>query len=322
MNHGQLVRHKLRNNLQSLGLLALLALLLGSPAWAIGGEPLLWGTLLGVVILAAANPAVPPGLLMALYRARPVQPGEAPGLYRMLEALAHRVGLARVPTLYYLPSATVNAFATGRRDDAAILVSDGLLRRLDRRELAAVLAHEVAHIAHDDIRVMALADLVSRITAALSLTGQIVLLLMLPALVLGMDGLPWFPILILLAAPTLSALVQLALSRSREYEADRGAVELSGDPLALASALVKLEQAGRASWEQLLLPGRRLPEPSLLRTHPPTAERVERLRELASTHAAGFSSGAPLRLPPSEPLGWAGSPPRQPPRQHWTGLWY
>ena len=153
MNHGQLARHKLRNNLQSLGLLALLALLLGSPAWAIGGEPLLWGTLLGVLILAAANPAIPPRLLMSLYRARPVRPGEAPGLYRLLDALSQRAGLASVPQLHYLPSATVNAFATGRRDDAAILVSDGLLRRLERRELAAVLAHEVAHIAHDDIRV-------------------------------------------------------------------------------------------------------------------------------------------------------------------------
>jgi heat shock protein HtpX len=212
--------------------------------------------------------------------------------------------------------------ATGRRDDAAILVSDGLLRRLDWRELAAVLAHEIAHIAHDDIRVMALAELVSRITAALSLAGQLLLLLVLPALVLGMDGLPWFPILILLAAPTLSALVQLAVSRSREYEADRGAVELSGDPVALASALVKLEQTGSASREQLLLPGRRLPEPSLLRTHPPTAERVERLRDLASAHATGFSSGSPLRLPLAETSGWAGSPPRQPPRRHWTGLWY
>ncbi|WP_296703716.1 zinc metalloprotease HtpX [Thiocapsa sp. UBA6158] len=322
MNHGQLVRHKLRNNLQSLGLLALLALLLGSLAWVIGGEPLLWGTLLGVLILAAANPAIPPRLLMSLYRARPVRPGEAPGLYRLLDALSQRAGLARVPQLHYLPSATVNAFATGRRDDAAILVSDGLLRRLDRRELAAVLAHEVAHIAHDDIRVMALADLVSRITAALSLAGQLLLLLVLPALVLGIDGLPWFPILILLAAPTLSALVQLALSRSREYEADRGAVELSGDPVALASALVKLEQTGRASWEQLLLPGRRLPEPSLLRTHPPTAERVERLRDLASSHATGFSSGSPLCLPRSEPSGCAGSLPLQTPRRHWTGLWY
>jgi len=104
------------------------------------------------------------------------------------------------------------------------------LSRLNLRELAAVLAHETAHIANGDIRVMTLADLVSRITGLLGLFGQILLILALPALLLGVAGLPWGPILILLAGPMLSALVQLALSRNREYEADRSAVELSGDP--------------------------------------------------------------------------------------------
>jgi heat shock protein HtpX len=293
MDRGKLVRHKLRNNLQSLGLLAMLSLLLGYLAWALGGQPMLWGILLGLLILMVANPAASPRLVMALYRARPVRLGEAPGLYGILEVLAQRAGLAHFPHLYYLPSSVVNAFATGQRDDAVILLSDGLLRRLEWRELAAVLAHEVAHIAHGDIRVMTFADLVSRITAALSLAGQLLLLLALPALILGVEGLPWLPILILLSAPTLSALVQLALSRNREYEADRGAVELSGDPAALASALLKLEQAGRPYWEQILMPDRRVPDPSLLRTHPPTAERVRRLFELAPRDAASAASRRP-----------------------------
>jgi heat shock protein HtpX len=322
MDREKIVRHKLRNNLQSLGLLAMLSLLLGYLAWALGGEPMLWGILLGLLILMAANPAASPRLVMALYRARPVRSGEAPGLYGILEMLAQRAGLAHVPQLYYLPSSVVNAFATGQRDDAVILLSDGLLRRLEWRELAAVLAHEVAHIAHGDIRVMTFADLVSRITAALSLAGQLLLLLALPALILGVEGLPWFPILILLSAPTLSALVQLALSRNREYEADRGAVELSGDPAALASALLKLEQAGRPYWEQILMPDRRVPDPSLLRTHPPTAERVRRIFELAPSDAASAASRRRLHLPVSEPLEWVGIVPRRRPRRHPSGLWY
>jgi heat shock protein HtpX len=296
--------------------------LLGYLAWVIGGEPMLHGTLLALLILAVLNPAASPRLVMSLYCARQVGSREAPGLYRLLDVLSQRAGLERAPQLYYLPSSVVNAFATGHRDDAVILVSDGLLRRLDWRELAAVLAHELAHIAHGDIRVMAFADLVSRITGVLSLLGQILLLLALPALLLGVAGLPWIPILVLLAAPTLSALAQLALSRSREHEADRRAVELSGDPMALASALVKFEQAGRPYWEQLLMPGRRAPEPSLLRTHPPTAERVRRLMDLVPKDATGLPSGSPLHFPVSEPSGWVGVAPRQRPRRHLTGLWY
>jgi heat shock protein HtpX len=169
---------------------------------------------------------------------------------------------------------------------------------------------------------MAFADLVTRITGLLSLVGQFMLVVSLPLWLLTDVNIPWIPILVLMLAPSLSALVQLALSRNREYEADRCAVELSGDPAGLASALEKLEYYQRGAWEQLVMPGRRIPDPSLLRTHPPTEERVRRLMEL----------GARERLSPPV-LDWSASQPRDPfaflarplprsPRWHLSGLWY
>jgi heat shock protein HtpX len=322
MHKARLNQHRLRNKVQSIVLLATLALLLGSLAWVIGGAPFAWGTLIGLLIVFIANPVGSPRLLVSMYSARPLHLEEAPRLYRILEELSRRAGLERIPRLYYLPSPVVNAFATGQRDDAAILISDGLLSRLDLRELAAVLAHETAHIANGDIRVMTLADLLSRITGLLGLFGQILLILALPALVFGIEGLPWGPILILLAGPVLSALVQLALSRNREYEADRSAVELSGDPRGLASALVKLERAQGPFWEQLVMPGRRMPDPSLLRSHPPTEERVRRLLELAQPERSGQPLSSRLILQDPDPYGWPEHPVRRRPGWHLTGLWY
>lgn len=317
MDHARLTLHRLGNRLQTLALLAVLALVLGALAWVIGGASMLWGTLLGLLVVALTDPVGSPRLLMSLYGARPVAPDEAPELAGVLALLTQRAGLTRVPQLYYLASPVVNAFTAGRREAAAILVSDGLLRRLDWPELAAVLAHEVAHIAHDDLRVMTVADLACRLTRVLSLAGQLVLLLSLPALLLGVWALPWVPLLVLLAAPSLSALVQLALSRQREYEADRGAVSLTGDPGALVAALVKLDASGRPVWEQILMPGRRLPDPSLLRTHPPTGERVRRLLALAPAPVA-----APLPVSCASPVHWVGGAPRQAPHWRLTGLWH
>ncbi len=194
--------------------------------------------------------------------------------------------------------------------------------QLEWRELIGVLAHELAHVANGDIRVMAFADTLSRITGVLALLGQALLILSIPALFLGFAMLPVGALLVLLAAPTLSALAQLALSRNREYEADRSAAELSGDPVGLASALDKLERYQGRFWEQVILPGRRLPEPSLLRTHPPTPQRIERLMELIP-HDGGWgrsisaSAGDPRELLELLPHRIGTTP-------HWhiTGLWH
>jgi len=321
MDRQRLLRHKVRNDLQQIGLLGVLALLLGYLAWVVGGEPFMWGTLSGVILLYLINPVASPRLLVRMYGALPLSPREAPGLYGILEALARRAGLARLPRLYYLPSRMMNAFATGRREDAAIVISDGLLRRLERRELVSVLAHELAHVANGDIQVMAFADTLSRITGLLALMGQVLVILSIPALLLGLATPPLVALLLLLAAPTLSALAQLALSRNREYEADRSAAELSGDPVGLASALAKLERYQGRFWEQMMLPGRNLPDPSLLRTHPPTQQRIDRLMELIPAGAPD----RPLSLPledPRELLALLARGGSRAPRWHITGLWH
>jgi heat shock protein HtpX len=320
MDQERLLAHKSANALQSTLLIATLAGLLGLLAWIIGGGTLLIMSLAMVVVLYLVNPAASPRLVTLLYPGRLLHPEEAPQQYALLTEIARRAGLPRVPRLYYIPSRVMNAFATGQRDDALVAMSDGLLRRLDLREQAGVLAHEVSHIANGDLAVMAFADLVSRVASTFGLLGQILFLLSLPtALVTGME-MPWLTLLVLLAAPTLSALVQLALSRNREYDADLAAAELTGDPAGLASALDKLERYQGRFWEQILMPGRRVPDPSLLRTHPDTEDRIARLLELVPRRR-------PRPLPFDDATGrdW---PPRfhavlpRHPRYRPPGLWY
>ena len=305
------------NALQATLLVITLAGLLGLLAWIVGGGQLAVFALGMVVVLYLANPAASPRLVMMLYPGRVLHPDEAPHQYAILAELARRAGLPRVPRLYYVPSSVMNAFATGRRDDAMVALSDGLLRRLDLREQAGVLAHEVSHVANGDLAVMAFADLVSRITGSFGLFGQILLLLSLPAALVTDVGVPWLALAILLAAPTLSALVQLALSRNREYEADLSAAELTGDPAGLASALEKLERYQGRFWEQILMPGRRVPDPSLLRTHPETADRIERLLALVPRPSR---SGLPLAEDASLP--GVGTPQPGRARYRLPGIWY
>ncbi len=285
MDKQRLSEHKLRNDLQSLLLIVGLGVLCTYPAWMLAGSFGAWLALLFVATTYVMNPAASPRLIMQLYRGEVITPHGSPHLYSVLKALAERAGLPRTPILYYLPSRLMNAFTSGSPDNAAIALSDGLLRRMDLRELAGVLGHELSHIVHEDTRVMAFADLAARITGYLSFTGLFLLILNLPLLLFTDVYIAWLPILVLLAAPSLSALLQLALSRTREFEADRVSAELTGDPEALASALNKMEHHQGRFLEGLLLPGQRIPDPSLLRTHPPTADRIQRLLDLRETRA-------------------------------------
>ncbi len=273
-------RHALANRIQSLLLLLAmggLMALLGSMFW--GREGAFWLlALCGVLILI--NPVASPGLILGLYRARPLSREQAPMLHAALEELSRRAELPRTPQLYYIPSQMVNAFSLGRGDQAVVAVTDGLLNSLDDRELIGVLAHEISHIANGDMWVMGLADLFSRMTAMLSLFGQFLLFVNLPMIMVSGHGIAWLPILLLIFAPNLSALAQLGLSRTREYDADLNAARLTGDPEGLAKALVKIEQKQQSLLGRILLPGQRIPEPSLLRTHPPTEERIRRLMAL------------------------------------------
>lgn len=314
LRHAQNVgaRHRWLNRLQT----ALLVLTLPGIAAVAGslllGDGGLWLALAAAGFTLLLEPAAASGLTLRLYGARPLHPDEAPDLWAVLRELAARAGLPAVPVPHYVPSGVVNAFATGSKHHAAIALTDGLLRSLTPRELTGVLGHEIAHIANEDLRVMGLADSISRLTHLLALLGQLAIVLSLPTLLLGVTEVNWPALLLLAVAPQLALLAQLGLSRVREFDADRLAAELTGDPHGLASALAKIERVSR-SWRAWLLPGWGNPEPSWLRTHPATAERIERLLELAPPPAMPPFPSA--RFVPEVTV----SP--RPPRWRTGGLW-
>ena len=311
LRHAQNVgaRHRWHNRLQTV---LLVLTLLGIAAVAgslLLGDGGLWLALAAAGFTLLLEPAAASGLTLRLYGARPLHPDEAPDLWAVLRELAARAGLPAVPVPHYVPSGVVNAFATGTKHHAAIALTDGLLRSLTPRELTGVLGHEIAHIANEDLRVMGLADSISRLTHLLALLGQLAIVLSLPTLLLGVTEVNWPALLLLAVAPQLALLAQLGLSRVREFDADRLAAELTGDPQGLALALAKIERESRA-W---LLPGWGKPEPSWLRTHPATTERIQRLRELADSMAPQPLHSSPFL--PDIPLA-----PR-PPRWRASGVW-
>jgi heat shock protein HtpX len=308
-------QHKLRNVAQSGILLGGMAGLVSLCAWSLVGlEGLVW-ILIGAVLGLILSPKVSPRLVLALYRGQELGPRQFPEGVRILQLLAARAELPRVPRIYYIPSAMMNAFAVGSRDNAVIAVTDGLLRAMSLRELAGVFAHELSHIRNNDLWIMSLADSISRLTVFMSYIGML-LFFGLPFILIVGGSLPWLLIPLLIFSPTISSLLQLALSRAREYDADLDAAGLTGDPVGLAAALEKLERGG-GIWEQLLLPGRRTPDPSLLRSHPTTEERIRRLLELRPP--AGT-----LELPSAGPFALPGGLVRvhRRPRYHITGTWY
>lgn len=319
MNESQWLQHKLLNVLQSALLVALPAFILGLLGWILGGPLIAGGAALMTVLSYFLNPVMAPHMMLRMYGGRMIYPREAPQLYDVLRELAERGGLPQVPVLYYLPSNVMNAFATGHRNRPAIGLSNALLQRMNLRELAGVLAHEVSHLRHEDIRIMTFADIVTRLTHLLSMLGQIYLLLSLPLLILGDYRINWLPVLLMIFAPFISALLQLALSRTREFNADLGAAELLGSPLPLAEALVKMEYYQGRWVEQILLPWNRVPEPSLLRTHPPTQERIERLLELQGRPNLGPAYEIPVR---HERPGFVSTGSIRPRRRFIWGLWY
>lgn len=306
-------QHRLINLTQTVALVAVLLGLTALVGGLLFGGVGVWvalGVGAGALLLPPAQAAQ---LTLRLYWARPIPPWQAPELTRWVVLLARRAGLPAAPRLYHVPSAMVNAFAVGSREDAAVALTDGLLRTLNERELAAVLAHETAHIANNDLRVMSLADSVSRLTSLFALVGQVLLLLSIPLLLVGEAVLSPLGLLLLLFSPQIAMLVQLGLSRVREFDADLTAARLTDDPEGLALALARLDRAER-SWRAWLFPGWGNPEPSWLRTHPPTAARIARLLSLPRPSVYLPRQLLSVDLPPA--------PPRSVrPRWYPGGLW-
>jgi heat shock protein HtpX len=235
-------------------------------------------------------------IALAAAQAQQVGPAEAPMLHRLADRLALQYRVPK-PRVYVSPDPSANAFATGRNPShAAIVVNEGLLHILDEEELYGVLAHEFAHVRNRDI-------LISSVVAVLA--GAITMLANLAQWGLmfggfrgrderdreGAGGLV-VGLLMILLAPIEAALIQLAVSRSREFEADHTGAEVSGDPMALASALRKLERATQVIPAQTTKPafahlyivnplgGRTLA--GLFTTHPPLEERIQRLEAMAA----------------------------------------
>lgn len=232
-------------------------------------------------------------IVLSMYGAKPLSESEAPELHEMLGRLARRAGIPK-PPLYLIPVDVPNAFATGRSPQhSAVAVTAGLLRHLNSEEIEGVLAHELGHIKHRDTL---LATVAATITALVSAASY---------------GLQWgalfgggsrdreghsnplmavIALILALLAPLVATLVQMAVSRTREYAADEFAARITGNPEGLASALLTLEAvAMKAPMPQLaatenmwiVSPLSGEDAVALFSTHPPTAKRVARLRELA-----------------------------------------
>ena len=329
MNVEQMRAHRRENRFQAIVLILGMALIMSSVGYALGGRQGVWFALVFSAISALLSPTISPKLILQMYRARPIDPRQAPELYQLFGELVDRAELTHAPALYYVPTRMLNAFAVGADRTAAVALTDGLMRVMSPRELAGILAHELSHVRYRDTQLMALGDVFSRMTAVISQIGQFLIILSLPAILFGATFISFWTLLVLVFAPVASTLLQLALSRSREFNADLGAIELTGDPAGLAAALEKLERAQHSSiWWRIFMPYR-VKEPTVLRTHPATAERIERLHELAGDVASGefpvvpaARTGPPFatterRIVP-QPLERI----RVGPRWHASGLWY
>lgn len=227
---------------------------------------------------------------LAAFQAKPTPREDAPELYARLDKLCDRAGIP-TPPLYVVPSESPNAFATGRDPDhAAIALTEGIINLLPDDELDSVIAHELTHVRNRDTLTQAVAG---TLAGSLTYLGRILTLgaLYFPVTRGGRRGNNPIAILFLLVvAPLTAGLIQMAISRTREYAADAGSAEITGNPLALVRALEKLEALGQKNpihgnpaFAPLFIVNPLTKEGMmrLFMTHPPTAERVQRLKELA-----------------------------------------
>ncbi|UCG14799.1 MAG: zinc metalloprotease HtpX [Deltaproteobacteria bacterium] len=231
-------------------------------------------------------------IVLTMYRAQELTPSEAPEIHRMVEDLAQRGGLPK-PRIYMIPSETPNAFATGRNPEHAVVaVTHGIIRLLEPDELRGVLAHELAHVKNRDILIGSIAATLAGVVMMLASMARF-------AAIFGFGGRDddngGGNILALIAlsilGPIAAMLIQMAISRSREYLADATGAKLSGHPRSLASALEKLASASQRMPMQQATPATAhifTVSPlsgggiaTLFSTHPPIEERVRRLREMA-----------------------------------------
>lgn len=278
----EIQNNKFENRLHSIFLVLGMTALMSLVGWLLFGRWGLFGALSITMIGIVFGPRMSAKLVLRMYKAQPINHFNSPALHRLFRELCKRAELPAKPGLYYIPSRMPNAFATGVGKNSAVAITDGLIRMLTPRELAGVLAHEIAHLRHHDTRVMGLADTIGRMTSFFSRLGLLMFFFCGANILMGGSGIQLVLVGILMFfAPTLIAIMQLALSRSREFNADMGAVELTGDPHGLASALKKLDpESSRNVIGKIFMPDQ-MKQPAMLRTHPPTEDRVRELMSVA-----------------------------------------
>lgn len=276
--------NKSSNSFQSFVLILFMSAILSVIGWVMFGT---WGVVVAIglaVFSVLFSPHISPRLVLKMYRAKPILPSQSPQVAEMFYMLCRRAELDPLPGLFYVPTKLPNAFAVGHDKSAAVAITDGLLRAMNPRELEGILAHEISHLWHRDTYVMGLADTIARVTSMMSRIGLIMMFFSLSTIFTGEDTM-WYLLrgMLLFFAPMVTVLLQLALSRSREFNADMGAVELTNDPYGLASALDKLERLAQPQsiWRKILMPGQKQTQPAILRTHPETEERIKRLLSIA-----------------------------------------
>jgi heat shock protein HtpX len=283
------------NQFKTVALLGLLSGLLVAIGYWLGGSG---GALIGLVIAAATNLFSwysSDKIALAAYRAQPVSQSQAPELYAMVERLCQRANLP-MPKLYVVPTAGANAFATGRDPNhAAVAVTQGIVNLLPAEELEAVIAHELSHIKNRDTLTQAVA---ATVAGAISYLAQ----MMQFGMMFGgsrdrQGGNPIGMLLAIFLAPLAATVIQMAISRTREFEADAGAARLTGNPRALAKALQRLEAGARQmpiatnpAFAPLLIVNA-IPKQvfsNLFSTHPSTDARVQNLLKLEQELGVGI----------------------------------
>lgn len=286
-----------RNSMRTVFLMTLVAVLFMLVGQVLGGSTGLIIAFIFAMGMNAFSYWYSDKMVLRMYKAEEVDQQSHPQLYNMVKELAEGAELP-MPKVYVIPQEQPNAFATGRNpDNSAVAFTQGILRVLDRDQLRGVTAHELAHIKNRDILTQ---TIVTTVVSALSMMAQFAIFL--PFGGGDRDGPnPLVAILVLITAPIAASLLQAAISRTREYEADRVGAEISGKPQALAAALQRIEQAVqqqpmRVSETAMRSTSHMFPvNPfsggkfmSLFSTHPETEDRVDRLMHMAQTGEYNF----------------------------------